>query len=113
MQSKPLNVDVVVRGQSKAQDGTAVVAPTAAAPVVATVKDGSSGLAGVEVTFIAVDEAILDLIPYDLQVRNSSIRCSEMHIHSRNDGMQMFWMLRRVQERRMTPKALLHCSRRT
>jgi len=66
LQAKPLNVKVSAASQSRAQDGTPVIAPRASAVVTARVAGAG---AGVEVTFIAVDKAVLDVLPYPLQVR--------------------------------------------
>ncbi len=68
-QNKALSVSMSVAGSSKTSAGLPVVAPGASAPITVSVTDGGAAVAGAEVTLIAVDKAVLDLVPYALQVR--------------------------------------------
>lgn len=69
LDAKPLGVAVTVTAPAKSSDGTPVVLPKDSAPVTARVTaTAGSALANAEVTFIAVDAAVLDVLPYPLQV---------------------------------------------
>jgi hypothetical protein len=65
-----LAVNVTVSGQSKDAAGVAVIAPQSKqGSIRVAVKDTSgAAVADAEVTLIVVDTAILDLMPYELQV---------------------------------------------
>jgi hypothetical protein len=66
-----LAVNVTVSGQSQDAAGVAVVAPQSKqGSISVSVKDASgAAVADAEVTLMVVDTAILDLMPYELQVR--------------------------------------------
>jgi len=66
-----LSVDVSVAGQSKDAASVAVLAPQSRqGSITVSVKDASgAAVASAEVTLVVVDKAVLDLMPYELQVR--------------------------------------------
>lgn len=66
-----LKVNVTVAGQSKDASGVAVLAPQSQqGSIRVSVKDGSgAAVPDAEVTLMVVDQAVLDLMPYELQVR--------------------------------------------
>jgi len=72
LQVRPLSVDLATGSGAKG-GAPSVVAPRGSTPLSAKVLDGGKPVPNAEVTFIAVDEAILDMLPYDLQV---SVRSS-------------------------------------
>jgi hypothetical protein len=65
-----LAVNVSVKGQSKDAAGTAVLAPQSKqGSITVSVKDAAgAAVSGAEVTLMVVDKAVLDLMPYELQV---------------------------------------------
>jgi hypothetical protein len=65
-----LAVNVAVQGQSKDAAGTAVLAPQSKqGSITVSVKDAAgAAVSGAEVTLMVVDKAVLDLMPYELQV---------------------------------------------
>lgn len=69
--TESLSVDVTVSGQSKDAAGVAVLAPQSKqGSISVSVKDGKgAAVANAEVTLLVVDKAVLDLMPYELQVR--------------------------------------------
>lgn len=72
-----LAVNVTVNGQSKDAAGVAVLAPQSKqGSISVSVKDASgAAVANAEVTLMVVDKAILDLMPYELQVRRFIDQC--------------------------------------
>jgi hypothetical protein len=68
--AESLAVDVTVSGQSKDAAGVAVLAPQSKqGSISVSVKDGKgAAVANAEVTVLVVDKAVLDLMPYELQV---------------------------------------------
>lgn len=66
-----LQVDVAVRGQAKDAGGVAVLAPQSRqGSISVSVRDASGApVPSAEVTIVVVDKAVLDLMPYALQVR--------------------------------------------
>jgi uncharacterized protein YfaS (alpha-2-macroglobulin family) len=65
-----LQVDVKVAAPAKTAAGQPVVAPGGKSSITVKVADaGGAPAPNAEVTLIAVDKAVLDLMPYPIQVR--------------------------------------------